>query len=99
MDTTTIDSFFDELEKIASGGEAPTHIPTGGKEKWKAFKSGVRGEVGPAVGATVGAGLASMYGINPLAGAAAGYGAGALPDIVKGIRDRIALGRAAKLVR
>lgn len=77
------------LPKMASAGEGPVKIPVGKVEKWKAFKSGIRGEAGPAAGATLGAGLASMYGVNPLAGAAAGYGVGALPDIIAGIAHRI----------
>jgi hypothetical protein len=56
--------------------------------KMKAFGHGVKHEIGPAMGATVGAGIAKMYGVDPLAGAAAGYGIGALPDIISSIAKR-----------
>jgi hypothetical protein len=58
------------------------------QSKMRRFKEGVRGEAGPAIGATLGAGLASAYNVNPVAGAAAGYGIGAIPEIIHGIRHR-----------
>jgi hypothetical protein len=70
-------AFLDELEKIGVNG------------KMKLFLEGMKHEAGPALGATLGAGAAKMYGIDPLAGAAAGYGVGALPDIVRGVRGRV----------
>lgn len=97
MNAVVLSGFLDEFQKIASGGESPTKIPVTKAEKWKAFRHGVRGEIGPAAGATVGAGLASMFGVNPLAGAAAGYGAGALPDIIMGLKERAKLGKLLKL--
>jgi hypothetical protein len=47
------------------------------------FLEGAGEEAGPASGAVVGAGLAKAYGFDPIAGAAAGYGLGSLPSIVK----------------
>lgn len=52
------------------------------------FVEGARHEVGPALGAVLGAGGAKVLGIDPLAGAAAGYGIGATPDIVRALRER-----------
>jgi len=56
--------------------------------KLKNFISGAAHEAGPALGATLGAGLAKAYGVDTLAGAAAGYGLGSLHDVVHGIRHR-----------
>lgn len=56
--------------------------------KWSNFRSGAKQEVGPAIGATLGAGVANMYGISPVAGAAAGYGLGSIHELVHGIRNR-----------
>ena len=90
MNENTLTSFFSELEKIS---EEHIEIPRTRAEKWKGFKGGVRGEAGPAAGAVLGAGLAGATGINPLAGAAAGYGVGAIPEIWHGIKNRIAAGK------
>lgn len=54
----------------------------------KRFLEGARGELGPAVGATLGAGAANALHVSPVAGAAAGYGLGAIPEIIHGIRHR-----------
>jgi len=77
-------AFFDELSKIAA---EPLPRTRG------AFLHGVGGEIGPAAGATLGAGIAKYYGGNPLSGAAMGYGVGSLPEMIlsalkkkKGIR-------------
>lgn len=53
------------------------------------FMHAAKAEVGPAGGAVIGAGLANAYGVSPLAGAAAGYGIGAIPEIIHGIRHRV----------
>lgn len=74
MKTVHLSAFRDELAKIASS--EPTKL----KKFWDAAKH----EVGPAIGATAGAGLAAAYDKNPLAGAAIGYGAGAMPDLIFG---------------
>lgn len=55
------------------------------------FWDGAKHEAGPALGAIGGAGLAKVVGIDPLAGAAAGYGLGATGDIVKALKERKAL--------
>lgn len=60
------------------------------------FMEGARHEAGPAAGATIGAGLAKAYGVDPLAGAAAGYGLGATPEIVRGIREKMLSSRVAR---
>lgn len=57
--------------------------------KGQRFATAAKGELGPATGAVLGAGVANMYNINPLAGAAAGYGIGAIPEIIHGIRHRV----------
>lgn len=59
-----------------------------GNSKVKAFIEGAKHEVGPALGATIGAGTAKALGIDPLAGAGAGYGLGSVPDIVHAIRQK-----------
>ena len=81
MSPTTERAFWDELEKIAQEGVGPTGM--------KGFLHGVGGEIGPAAGATLGAGLAKAYGANPLSGAALGYGVGSLPEmIISAIKKR-----------
>lgn len=77
------------LNKISSGEVAQTRLGN--------FIHGAKHEAGPAIGATLGAGVAKAYGVDPLAGAAAGYGLGALPDIISSIRSRgVKLGMADK---
>lgn len=77
-------AFLDELDKIASDSS----FKGAASGKLKLFMEGAKGEFGPALGATLGAGVAKMHGIDPLAGAAAGYGVGALPEVIHGIRHR-----------
>lgn len=60
------------------------------------FIEGAKHEAGPAAGATLGAGLAKAYGVDPLAGAAAGYGLGAAPEIYHGIKQKMLATAAAK---
>ena len=78
MNSLIESAFLDELEKISNASAAPS---TG----WKGFRHGALGEVGPALGATLGAGLAGAKGANPLSGAALGYGVGSLPEILSNI--------------
>ena len=52
------------------------------------FRSAALADLGPAAGSVLGAGLANAYGINPIAGAAAGYGVGAIPEIVHSVMHR-----------
>jgi len=59
------------------------------------FLSAAKAELGPAVGAVLGAGTANVFGVNPLAGAAAGYGLGAIPEISHSVRERLHQMRAA----
>jgi hypothetical protein len=54
----------------------------------KRFGEAAKAELGPAAGAVLGAGLANAYKVNPLAGAAAGYGVGAIPEIIHAVRHR-----------
>lgn len=75
---------FDELQKIAN--DAPAKLLGNKRSR---FTSAALSEVGPAAGAVLGAGAANMYGVSPLAGAAAGYGLGAIPEIVHSIRHRV----------
>jgi hypothetical protein len=71
----------------------PDMLSKAAGEALKKFISGAKGELGPAVGATLGAGVGKMVGIDPLAGAAAGYGIGALPEIIHGVqRHRAKIG-------
>lgn len=72
----TANAFYDELSKLAAAGAL-------GK-----FWDGAKHELGPAMGAVGGAGVAKMVGVDPLAGAAAGYGLGATGDIVKAIKEK-----------
>ena len=65
-------ALFDELAKIAGADSG----------KLKKFLEAATHEVGPAAGATIGAGLAAAYDKNPLAGSALGFGVGALPDLL-----------------
>jgi hypothetical protein len=79
-------AFIDELIKDAEVAISGAPTPS----RFQKFVSGVKGEAGPAVGATLGAGLAKAYGIDPLAGAAAGYGIGAIPEVVHALTHKIA---------
>jgi len=74
-----LSAMFSELEKMAFDRE-------GVKRRAGGFWSGAKSELGPALGATAGAGLAAAAGMNPLTGAAAGYGAGSLPEVVHGVK-------------
>lgn len=74
---------FDELQKIAN--EAPVKLTGTPRSR---FQASALSELGPAAGAVLGAGVANAYGISPLAGAAGGYGLGAIPEIVHAIRHR-----------
>lgn len=84
MDHLTEDPRY--YDKISSTQPLPAAPPT----RFQKFVSGMKGEAGPAVGATLGAGLAKAYGIDPLAGAAAGYGIGAIPEVVHALTHKIA---------
>ena len=77
-DTTPVklNAFSNELSKLAGGGAL--------SEFWH----GAKHEIGPALGAVTGAGVAKMTGMDPLAGAAAGYGLGAAPDIVRAVKEK-----------
>lgn len=66
----SLEAMSDELQKLAVGPVL------------QKFLEGARGEAGPALGATLGAGIASMRGGNPLSGAALGYGVGSLPEML-----------------
>jgi len=66
----------DELQKLGAAGSLGN------------FWEGAKHELGPALGAVGGAGVAKMVGVDPLAGAAAGYGLGATGDIVKAIKEK-----------
>jgi hypothetical protein len=72
----------DELQKLSAAGALGN------------FWEGAKHELGPALGAVGGAGVAKMVGIDPLAGAAAGYGLGATGDIVKAIKEKRMASRA-----
>jgi hypothetical protein len=63
------------------GGVGGGQIPKAAEAKGT-FWQGAQGEVGPAAGATLGAGIAKMTGHDPLGGAALGYGVGSLPMMV-----------------
>lgn len=69
-------AFASEMSKLALSGNMAR------------FVEGAKHEVGPALGAVLGAGTAKVVGIDPLAGAAAGYGLGASGDIVKALRKK-----------
>jgi len=86
MNSPRIVAMFDELEKIGSVPQAVAGEVA--KSRMGKFLHGAKGELGPAIGATLGAGLAKMYGVDTLAGAAGGYGVGALPEIIHAIRHR-----------
>lgn len=69
--------------KLGSAGLGTLASPRLSKTAGKGtFWEGAQGEIGPATGATLGAGLASMTGVNPLGGAALGYGVGSLPEML-----------------
>ena len=76
LDSSVMQAFASEMSKLALSGNL-------GK-----FVSGASHELGPAVGAVLGAGTAKVVGMDPLAGAAAGYGLGASGDILKAIRQK-----------
>ena len=80
MHSKQMQAMHDELKKIAE--EAQLRGRAG-------FRQGAMAELGPAAGAVMGAGLAQAYGVNPVAGAAGGYGLGALPEIIHGLRHRV----------
>jgi len=72
-----------------AGAEQLAHAiehPSGARGAWEAF----RGEAPSALGATVGAVGAGYLGMNPLVGAGLGYGVGALPEAIGGIREWLA---------
>jgi hypothetical protein len=81
LDIKVAHAFLDELTKTAGLGETL-------KQRAPKFLEAAKAELGPAAGAVLGAGAANAFGVNPLAGAAAGYGVGAIPEIVHGIRHR-----------
>lgn len=64
------------------------NVPAKPGFNWSKFRQGAMADLGPAAGSVLGAGVANAYGINPIAGAAAGYGLGAIPEIIHGIRFR-----------
>ena len=74
---------------IAPAGAQAAPPPQGFRNKARSFAEGARQEAGPAAGAVLGAGLANAYGISPVAGAAAGYGLGSVPELYHAIRHRI----------
>lgn len=73
----------DELRKLSAAGALGN------------FWEGAKHELGPALGAVGGAGVAKMVGVDPLAGAAAGYGLGATGDIVKAVKEKRLASRLA----
>ena len=77
----------DELQKLSAAGAMGN------------FWEGAKHELGPALGAVGGAGVAKMVGVDPLAGAAAGYGLGATGDIVKAIKEKRLAAQAARTPR
>lgn len=83
---TSAEFMRDELQKLSAAGALGS------------FWEGAKHELGPAMGAVGGAGVAKMVGIDPLAGAAAGYGLGATGDIVKAIKEKRLASQAAKTV-
>lgn len=68
---------------------ASFQTPVQPQSRFSRFREAAKAEAGPATGAVLGAGVANMYGINPLAGAAAGYGIGAIPEVIHGLRHRV----------
>jgi hypothetical protein len=76
-----------KFPKLAMGEGMPGQVPPQ-QSRYRKFTDAAKAEAGPAAGAVVGAGIANMYNVNPLAGAAAGYGIGAIPEIIHGIRHR-----------
>ena len=94
MHSLRIVAMFDELEKIGSVSEAVSKaavkaVKAEPTTRMGKFLHGAKGEFGPAVGATLGAGLAKMYGVDTLAGAAGGYGIGALPEIYHALKHKV----------
>ncbi len=86
----TYTAMCDELKKIAGVGDAVRRVVKKIPHA-ETFIEGAKGEFGPAVGAVLGAGTAKVLGVNPLAGAAAGYGLGALPGkegVIHALRHR-----------
>lgn len=79
MTLAIISAFKAELAKLA---EAPAGAfsskPVGKTQK---FMSGAGEELGPALGATLGAGIAKAQGYSPVAGSALGYGLGSIPNL------------------
>jgi hypothetical protein len=75
----------EELQKLSAAGSLGN------------FWEGAKHELGPALGAVGGAGVAKMVGVDPLAGAAAGYGLGASGDIVKAIKEKRMAAKAARM--
>jgi len=86
LNSVRMSAFTDQLCKNAAAGNALSE-----------FWHGAKHEIGPAIGAVTGAGIAKATGIDPLAGAAAGYGLGAGPDIVRAIREKRLASRLAKV--
>lgn len=74
----------DELQKLGAAGALGN------------FWEGAKHELGPALGAVGGAGVAKMVGVDPLAGAAAGYGLGASGDIIKAVKEKRMAARVAR---
>lgn len=68
---------------------ANPQMPMQPQSRFSRFREAAKAEAGPATGAVLGAGVANMYGVNPLAGAAAGYGLGAIPEVIHGLRNRV----------
>lgn len=79
-------AFADRLCKSAAAGKVLTD-----------FWHGAKHEIGPAIGAVTGAGIAKATGIDPLAGAAAGYGLGATGDIVKALKEKRLASRLGRM--
>lgn len=74
----------DELQKLSAAGALGN------------FWEGAKHELGPALGAVTGAGVAKATGFDPLAGAAAGYGLGATPDIIHAIKEKRLAGKLSR---
>ena len=77
LNSLAITAMRDELWKTAGKGEVA-----------RKFWEGAKHELGPALGATLGAGAAKVVGVDPLAGAGLGYGLGSVPDIAHALRNR-----------
>ena len=61
------------------------------------FWSGAKHELGPAMGAVAGAGVAKATGFDPLEGAAAGYGLGSAPGIIHAIKEKRLASKLSKM--